>query len=115
MSEWTYLDTRHRVPAGCYDRNQILLDGGRGGVTSVGNILQENGVDRRVNKGRNGLWNVRTGNFEGDIATLFEVDAGECGGVVGFSKKLLLQTIVTLTYDMVPVLPNTITDASSLP
>jgi len=67
------------------------LDGGRGVVTSAGNILQENGVERGVGEGSNGIRNPGTGSLNRDIVVLFEIDTGVLlRGIVGVAKKLLL-------------------------
>lgn len=118
MNGWTYLDTGHQISTSSYDRNQILLDGGGGVVTSVGNVLQENGVKLRAHKGGDGCWNTETGDFERDdrTATLFEMGTGGLfGRAAGFTKKLLLQTVVTQTYNVVSVHPTTMTKAPSAP
>lgn len=118
MNGWTYLDTGHQISTSSYDRNQILLDGGGGVVTSVGNVLQENGVKLRAHKGGDGCWNTETGDFERDdrTATLFEMGTGGLfGRAAGFTKKLLLQTVVTQTYNVVSVHPTTMTKPPSTP
>lgn len=67
------------------------MDRGWSVVTSVGNILQKNGVKRGARESSDGLWNSGTGSLDGDVVVLFEIDAGVLfGRVVGFTKKLLL-------------------------
>jgi hypothetical protein len=66
------------------------LDRGRGVVPSVGNVLQENGVEWRAGEGSNGVWNSGTGRLDGDIIVFFEIDAGVLfGRVVRITKKFL--------------------------
>lgn len=86
------------------------MDGGRGVVTSAGNILQENGVERGTRETSDGVWNPGTGSLDGDVVVLFKIDTGVLlGGVIGVTKKLFLQTLVTPAYDMGSVLPSTVT------
>ena len=86
------------------------MDGGGGVVTSVGNILQENGVEGGIPKSSDGIWNSSAGGLDGDIVVLFEIDTGVLlGRVVGFTKKFLLQTDATPSYDVVSVPPSTVT------
>ena len=86
------------------------MDGGRDVVTSVGDVLQENRVERRVREGTNGIRNTGAGSLNGDIVILFEVYTGVLlGGVVGFTKELLLQTNVAPACDVVSVPPSTVT------
>ena len=84
------------------------MDGGGGVVTSVGNILQENGVEGGVTEGSDGIWNSSAGSLDGDIVVLFEVYTGVLlGRIVGFTKKFLLQTNVTAARDVVSIPPST--------
>ena len=86
------------------------MDGGGCVVTSVGDVLQENGVEWGAPKGSNGVWNSGAGSLDGDIVVLFEIDTGVLlGRVVGFTKELLLQTNAAPAYDVVSIPPSTVT------
>lgn len=52
------------------------MDRGRGGVSSVLDVLKKDGVDRGVGKFSHRLGNALTADLDGDIGVLVKVDTG---------------------------------------
>lgn len=86
------MGTSHKITAIGNDRDRVLLNRGRGGVSSVLDILEQDGVDRGVGKFSHRFGNALTADFDGDIGVLVKVDTGGLNSArqTGFSasKKL---------------------------
>jgi hypothetical protein len=63
-------------------------------------------IERGVGESVNGLGDILTGSFNGDIVVVGEVDTGLLlGGVVGDTEKFALETSVGGTGDVLAVAP----------
>jgi hypothetical protein len=72
----TGLSTGHQVSHVGNDGDRVLLNRGRGGVSSRLDVLEQDGVERRVGKLGNGVGNTLTGGFDGDVGVSVKVETG---------------------------------------
>ena len=71
----TGLGTSHQVSHVGDDGDRVLLNGGRGGVSSRLDVLQKDGVKRRVGELGNGVGDSLTGGLDGDVGVSVKVDS----------------------------------------
>lgn len=78
----TGLGTSHQVTASSDDGDGVLLNRGWGLVSSVFDVLEQNGVDGRVGVGKysDGFWDTVTSSFDGDVGVLVKVETGGLQG-----------------------------------
>lgn len=104
----TSLGTGHQVSATSDDGDRVFLDWGGGGVSSKGNVLEENRVDGRVGELNDWLGNTGTSSFDWDIGVLVKVDTGGLvESISDITVELLLEPWVSLT-DNVAVSPRSV-------
>jgi len=115
----TSLRTSHKITTTSNDRDRVLLDGSRGSISRVSDVLKKDRVDRRVGKLGHRFGNAVTSGLDGDIGVLVEVDTGTLfvsisqqdaqntdlmDSIISLAEELLLHTSIALT-DNVAVLP----------
>lgn len=107
----TGLSARHQITAVHDNGNGILLDRGRGDVARKSDVRDQVIIQRGVGEGIDGLGNVLTGGFHGDIVVVGEVDTGrDLGRIVG--EEFTFQTGVDGAGDMLSIAPLAISGAS---
>lgn len=100
------LSTGHQVTFAGDNRDGVLLDGRRGGVSSIPDVLNQDGIEVGVGEGSNGLRNPSASGFDGDVVILLEVDTcGLLGRVAGVAVQLLLGASVAGADDVLSVPP----------
>jgi len=72
----TGLGTSHEVSATSDDGDGHLLDWGGGGVSRVGDVLEQDRVDGRVGELGHGLGHSATSRLDRDVGILVEIDTG---------------------------------------
>jgi hypothetical protein len=102
----TSLSAGHEIATTHHDGNGVLLDGSRGLVVSELNVGNQVVIQRRVREGIDGLGDVVTRCFDGDVVVVGEVNTSALlGGIVGNTEKLTLQAGVCGTGDVLAIAP----------
>jgi hypothetical protein len=110
----TSLGTSHEITTAHDDGNGVLLYGCGNLVSGEFDVAQEMVVERGVREACDGLWHALAGSLDGNIIVFLEVDTGLLlGGVVGDTEELALNAGVGWAWDVLAVLPLTITRATS--
>jgi hypothetical protein len=102
----TSLSAGHEIATAHHDGNRVLLDGSRSLVVSELDVGNQVVIQRGVREGIDGLGNVVTRCFDGDVVVVGEVDTSALlGGIVGNTEKLTLQAGVCGTGNVFAVAP----------
>jgi len=89
----------------------------RGGVVvaSITNVLQKDGVQRRVGKCINRLRHTGSSGLDRYVVVFVEIDTGMlCGRVFSITEKFFFDAHVTTANDMFSIFPNTIPECLTL-
>lgn len=106
--EIAHLSTGHEITTVGNDGDGILLDGGRAGVASIADVLQEDRVEGRRSKCRHWLWDRSTCRLDGNVVVFFEVDTGVLLGRIGnVTEELFLDAHVACADNVLAIAPDT--------